>query len=145
MLQRACSFTADLPVTCSYVYLIDDDCSAVGVLGKIPCLFCTFSRASSAGSLIYTGIQDALHQCVPTGSVCWSPALSKLSIMPKFLHKTREMQILQAHFFKSFYDILGPCSRIQVQMALPAYQKHIKLYKRGHQMLLMKALICNPN
>jgi len=31
-----CSFTADLFVICSYVCLIDDDCSAVGVLGKFP-------------------------------------------------------------------------------------------------------------
>lgn len=45
MLQQACSSTADRSVICSYVCLIDDDCSAVGVLGKIPCLFCTFSRA----------------------------------------------------------------------------------------------------
>lgn len=27
------------------------------------------SQPRSAGSLIYTGIQDALHQCAPTGSV----------------------------------------------------------------------------
>lgn len=36
VLQRACSFAADLSVICSCVCLIDDDCSAVGVLGKFP-------------------------------------------------------------------------------------------------------------
>lgn len=106
VLQRACSFTADLPVICSYVF----DwwwLQCCGSLGKNALFILHFlqSQLRSAGSLIYTGIQYALHQCAPTGSVCWSPALSKLSIMLKFLHKTKEMpsqmwiQILQAHFF----------------------------------------------
>lgn len=100
VLQRACSFTADLPVICSYVCLINDDCSAVGVLGKIPCLFCTFSRASSDPQAVWfiPGSKMLYTSALQLG-VCFG--LLQAEVFTQNQRKPSQMwiQILQAHFF----------------------------------------------
>lgn len=99
-----CSFTADLSVICSYVCLIDDDCSAVGVLGKFP----VYSALSPQPAPICRQFDLYWHPR------CFTPVRSNWECVglshsaSKFLHITREtasqmwIQILQAHIFKAF-------------------------------------------